>query len=107
MKKAKKLRVTASAIIAGLCVSGCSFAPEENEPVDVYGPPISEESDEENKTPEPETDEGEQKEEYKPEENALEGVYGPPVTEVPDENYGPGDNVAEPLYGPPAGSETR
>lgn len=102
MKKKKNLRITASALIAGLYAAGCTFSPDDNEPQDVYGPPVIEEEPQDDQITETEIPE----ETYVPDVNVAEGLYGPPPIDD-DADYDPGDNVAEPLYGPPAGQETR
>lgn len=81
--KRKRLKVTASAIIAGLYAAGCTYSPADNEPVDIYGPPSAFDVIEEDEDP-AETEQ-------------------PDVKEEEDPSFDPGENVAEPLYGPPAG----
>ena len=97
MKMKKTMKLTASALIASSCLAGCSFQPSDNEPEDIYGPPVMEDEPLENETPEPE---------YDPAQNEPVDIYGPPQIddeEAVDDGFDPGDNVAEPLYGPPAG----
>ena len=83
MKMKKTMKLTASALIASSCLAGCSFQPSDNEPEDIYGPPVVEDEPLENETPEPEND--------------------PVIEDENNDGFDPGDNVAEPLYGPPAG----
>ena len=78
MKKRKIIRTTAAGILASLAISGCTFRPDDNEPVDIYGPPPAEDN-KETELPEIET--------MDPEETP--------------EDFSPGDNTAEPLYCPP------
>lgn len=83
MKMKKTMKLTASALIASSCLAGCSFQPSDNEPEDIYGPPVVVDEPLENETPEPEND--------------------PVIEDENNDGFDPGDNVAEPLYGPPAG----
>lgn len=97
MKK-HRLKVTASAIIAGLYAAGCTFEPAENEPVDIYGPPrVSDVTEDPEETEEPEMEESEEPEE----EDETEETD--PETDEEDGSFRPGENTAQPLYGPPAG----
>ena len=94
MKK-QRLKVTASAIIAGLYAAGCTFEPADNEPVDIYGPPpVSDVTEDPEETEYPEIEESED-----PEETEA----ADPETEEEDGSFRPGENTAQPLYGPPAG----
>ncbi len=91
MKKRKMTKITAASIIAGALMS-CSFVPQENEPEDVYGPPV-EDVDDPKESEEPiETPDSE----YNSDENITDPVYGPP-----DDEYDPVENELEGVYGPP------
>lgn len=84
MKKKKTMKLTASALIASSYLAGCTFSPQDNEPEDIYGPPVIDElpEEEENETPEP--------------------AEETPVGEEDGSDFDPGENTAEPLYGPPS-----
>jgi len=104
MKKRKVTKITAASIIAGALMS-CSFVPQDNEPEDVYGPPVEEvEVPEESQQPVETPKEG-----YQSSENIEPPVYGPPEDDqypsdgnvLPDEEYDPAENEPEDVYGPP------
>ena len=70
-----------AAAISATMLSGCNwFRAEENEPQDVYGPPLD-------------------LEDYRPEDEEIECVYGPP--EWFEEDYDPEEDLPAPVYGPP------
>ena len=69
-----------AAAISAAMLTGCNwFSPEDNEPQDVYGPPLDWEDG------------------YRPEDELPEPVYGPP----PEDLYDPADEEIECVYGPP------
>ena len=113
MKKLTRRSFTAAGIIAALStgftsLTGCDldlvgctpaalygpppgYDPDDNEVVDVYGPPDVDPSD---------WDDPDTWDDYDASDNVEEPVYGPPAGEDEDD-FDEEDNIAITLYGPP------